>query len=208
MCLISNVPSIVVIGGEMERAMLGRAEVVIGVINYYAAERPLAIISFQYGIDVCLSRRCLTFSWWMVRLEFCLLPTEVQDFETWYDIDSISCGSVNVGCGNSCLIAWVTILEFVKCPYDSDVGQMNQGFSVNPKTAFNRKGANHLTDPEANEVTSIVSYFLELPAIDKYLYCWKAVGFTGDPLGSSALWTLQIRLDLMLHGCFRVLMYK
>ncbi|GJS87355.1 hypothetical protein Tco_0769991 [Tanacetum coccineum] len=69
-------------------------------------------------------------------------------------------------------------------------------------------GANHLTDPEANEVTSIVSYFLELPAIDKYLYCWKAAGFTADPLGSSALWTLQIRLDLMLHGCFRVLMYK
>ncbi|GKB44039.1 hypothetical protein Tco_0888981 [Tanacetum coccineum] len=64
------------------------------------------------------------------------------------------------------------------------------------------------TDPEANEVTSIVSYFLELPAIDKYLYCWKAAGFTADPLGSSALWTLQIRLDLMLHGCFRVLMYK
>ncbi|GJX97387.1 hypothetical protein Tco_0353185 [Tanacetum coccineum] len=75
-------------------------------------------------------------------------------------------------------------------------------------TKFIIAGANHLIDPEANEVTSIVSYFLELPAIDKYLYCWKAAGFTADPLGSSALWTLQIRLDLMLHGCFRVLMYK
>ncbi|GJY93180.1 hypothetical protein Tco_0508962, partial [Tanacetum coccineum] len=49
---------------------------------------------------------------------------------------------------------------------------------------------------------------VECAAIDKYLYCWKAAGFTADPLGSSALWTLQIRLDLMLHGCFRVLMYK
>ncbi|GKG12158.1 hypothetical protein Tco_0346395, partial [Tanacetum coccineum] len=26
--------------------------------------------------------------------------------------------------------------------------------------------------------------------IDKYLYGWKAAGFTADPLGSSALWTL------------------
>ncbi|GJS95344.1 alpha,alpha-trehalose-phosphate synthase [UDP-forming] 1-like protein [Tanacetum coccineum] len=98
-----------------------------------------------------------------------------------------------------CILTPTTSMTTVKVAYDSllfhstvktDSESYNKmDMNLSDKAKFVIAGANDLTDPEADEITKR----------DEEVVCWKAVGFTADPLGSSALWTLLIHLDLMLH---------